>query len=234
MIVFIIVFGFSFQTFAKQSSTLQNTKQDTKNELSHYRLNTLGGYTPPSWQLPQWAILGYYANQDSRSVLLKLWEANGHVTHLFVISVQKRLSKNNIITRIFTPLFRSVDAAVNGVYRAKDPQGPIYGGDAYLIFRWGPLHWGNVLVNTLGIGEGISYNTKAPTGETFLPDTPHKLLNYLMFEITYGVPQYPNWQLVLRVHHRSGVFGLYGTKHSGSTAIGVGIRYLFDQWPSFP
>jgi hypothetical protein len=46
-----------------------------------------------------------------------------------------------------------------------------------------------------------------------------------MLEATFAVPSYPYVQLVGRIHHRSGAFGLFGdAQESGSNTVGLGFR----------
>jgi hypothetical protein len=49
-----------------------------------------------------------------------------------------------------------------------------------------------------------------------------------MLEAAFALPAYPQIQVVGRIHHRSGAFGLYRAGNTGSNAVGIGIRYLFD------
>jgi hypothetical protein len=46
-----------------------------------------------------------------------------------------------------------------------------------------------------------------------------------MFELAMGLAQYPRWDLVLRIHHRSSIFGLYGA--GGSNYVCGGIKFSF-------
>ena len=48
-----------------------------------------------------------------------------------------------------------------------------------------------------------------------------------MVEATFALPRHPQWQLAYRIHHRSGIFGVYDTD-SGSNTVGLGLRYFFD------
>jgi hypothetical protein len=48
-----------------------------------------------------------------------------------------------------------------------------------------------------------------------------------MLEATFALPKYPQWQLAYRIHHRSGIYGVFDTD-SGSNTIGLGLRYFFD------
>ena len=50
----------------------------------------------------------------------------------------------------------------------------------------------------------------------------------MVVELTIASPRYPRLQLVMRIHHRSGAFGLYHAGNTGSNDLALGIRYLFD------
>ncbi|NNK49546.1 MAG: hypothetical protein HKP01_11805 [Gemmatimonadetes bacterium] len=44
--------------------------------------------------------------------------------------------------------------------------------------------------------------------------------------MTLALPSLPYLQLVGRIHHRSGAFGLFGdAQESGSNTVGLGIRW---------
>jgi hypothetical protein len=45
-------------------------------------------------------------------------------------------------------------------------------------------------------------------------------------EIEAGPPA-GRWSGFLRIHHRSGAFGLYGDVRGGSNFVGLGARYRF-------
>jgi hypothetical protein len=46
-------------------------------------------------------------------------------------------------------------------------------------------------------------------------------------EITFADPDNKNVELVLRLHHRSGIFGLIDGVSTGSTFVTTGIRVRF-------
>jgi hypothetical protein len=48
-----------------------------------------------------------------------------------------------------------------------------------------------------------------------------------MLELILGLPQYPKWDLVLRIQHRSSVFGSVGSSGFGSNFVCGGIKYSF-------
>ena len=79
---------------------------------------------------------------------------------------------------------------------------------------------------SIAFGDGISYAWKTPT----LPEEhpPTKLLNYMMVEVDAG-PAGIDWQprFLIRIHHRSGIFGTYCDDTCGSNFIVFGIKTAF-------
>lgn len=96
-----------------------------------------------------------------------------------------------------------------------------------LIARWLTFPWNDYLKTTLAVGNGVSYATDIPEIEAENHAKTARLLDYLMFELTFGLPQYPQWDLITRVHHRSGAYGLFDGVHGASNALALGLRYHF-------
>ncbi len=97
-------------------------------------------------------------------------------------------------------------------------------GTVALMFRTGQIPlFGGLSVN-LAFGEGLSYASERPRLEGNERLEPTRLLNYLAFEAEFSHSSLPGVYFVPRVHHRSGVFGLFADKGSGSNFIGAGIR----------
>jgi hypothetical protein len=96
-----------------------------------------------------------------------------------------------------------------------------------IIARWHEFPWNDYVNTSVAVGEGISYYTEVSNVEKKDEENAQNALNYLMFELALGLPQYPKWDLVLRIHHRSSVFGLVGPSGSGSNFICGGIKYRF-------
>ena len=96
-----------------------------------------------------------------------------------------------------------------------------------IIARWHEFPWNDHVNTSVAVGEGISYYTEVSNVELKDDDDAQNALNYLMFELALGLPQYPKWNLVLRIHHRSSVFGLVGPSGSGSNFVCGGIKYSF-------
>ena len=53
------------------------------------------------------------------------------------------------------------------------------------------------------------------------------LLHYFSPEITFANPDNKDFEIVTRLHHRSGVFGLFDGVDGGSTFLSVGFRRHF-------
>jgi len=92
--------------------------------------------------------------------------------------------------------------------------------------RWVVFPWNRYLETSVAIGEGLSWATEIPALEKADPtnSSNSQLLNYILLEVTFAIPESP-WSLVTRIHHRSGVWGLFG--HTGSNVLEAGIRYRF-------
>jgi hypothetical protein len=93
------------------------------------------------------------------------------------------------------------------------------------IARWHRFPWDHFLDTSLAVGDGLSYNTETSDIEKEDSDDAGKWLNYLMFELTLGLPQYPRWDLVYRIHHRSSIRERIGA--GASNFIAFGIKYSF-------
>ena len=85
-------------------------------------------------------------------------------------------------------------------------------------------------LDSVSFGNGVSLATDEPEYEkqTTLNGQTSNLLYYLMLDAAFDLPYTEKWQLVLRVHHRSGVFGLINDVDGGSNYIGLGLRCPLD------
>ena len=91
--------------------------------------------------------------------------------------------------------------------------------------RWHKFPWNKYVTTSFAFGYGLSYNTDISEVERRDDEDATRLLNYLLFELALGLPKYPRWDLVFRVHHRSEAYGLVG--HAGSNYVGAGIKFSF-------
>lgn len=100
--------------------------------------------------------------------------------------------------------------------------------NALLVARWLAFPWNDTVRTSIAAGEGVSYATTIPEIESERsPGKTSRLLNYLMFELELAPPQQENWSVVARLHHRSGVYGLYNGVSKGSNILAAGVKYRF-------
>ena len=94
-----------------------------------------------------------------------------------------------------------------------------------IIGRWHAFPWDKYVDTSIAVGDGLSHYTEVSKVEKEDDEDAQKTLNYLMFELALGLPQYPRWDLVVRIHHRSSLFGLYGA--GGSNYVCGGLKFSF-------
>ena len=59
------------------------------------------------------------------------------------------------------------------------------------------------------------------------PNGSARLLGYLGPELTFALPSRPDWELVYRLQHRSGLYGVIAESIEGANANVIGIRHRF-------
>lgn len=102
---------------------------------------------------------------------------------------------------------------------------------------WGGVsfrHQGPTLFDTIRISPGFVFGLSAisnPIGQEGMHQVDHQgsaeLLFYLGFDLAFALAQFPNTELVLRIHHRSGAYGTLGGMKEGNNANVIGIRHRF-------
>jgi hypothetical protein len=93
-------------------------------------------------------------------------------------------------------------------------------------YRWHRLPWSSRLDSSVAFGLGVSYATELPSVEVALKGASDRLMAYWHLELTLGPPQ-SDWQAMLRLHHRSAAYGLFGDT-GGANALTLGVRYAFE------
>lgn len=100
----------------------------------------------------------------------------------------------------------------------------------YLMVRFNDLFWDDYIDSSFAIGNGISYASEVPAMELLEQgaDGSHDVLNYVLAELTFSIPNQNNWHFTLRYHHRSGMFELYGEGvREASTGFAAGLKFNF-------
>jgi len=177
----------------------------------------------PSWWSQGWAVTVYsgpITSQDTSKIFLN-GKAKFEGSAILALAVAKK--------------FGSVwDNALDFELETQAVQH--FGGQNHfefnpiaLVLRWKCFPWNRTLPTTFALGDGISIATKTPKIEINPKKKASgaKVLNYVMGEVTFSLPEHPNWALVARYHHRSGAFGLFNGVHDASTVFAAGLKYWF-------
>lgn len=97
------------------------------------------------------------------------------------------------------------------------------------IYRWQQFPWNHLLQTSVAVGDGLSYASDTPQIESSSHTNTgsRRLLNYILVEVEFAPPQVNDWSLVMRIHHRSGVYGTFGDVRGGSNLICAGVKLAF-------
>jgi len=147
--------------------------------------------------------------------------------HIQSVEITYTVPEKNIFSRIFKPITNIFQITAN-ITERNDQGRHILEFNPYFGGRWADFPWNCYINTTFAIGEGISYTTSIPSLEAKSSTETKRLLNYLMLEATFALPDEPRLQVLVRIHHRSGAYGLYHAGNTGSNDLGMGIRYWFD------
>jgi hypothetical protein len=98
---------------------------------------------------------------------------------------------------------------------------------AALFLRYDRFPWNDRLHTSIALGEGLSLASKVPMREVQIRGNSQRLLNYLALELELTLPDHPRYSLTYRIHHRSGVFGLFGDVRGASDYYLLGLRCRF-------
>jgi hypothetical protein len=91
--------------------------------------------------------------------------------------------------------------------------------------RWHQFPWDEYVNTSFAFGTGVSYYTEESQIELEEDGKAQKFLGALLLELTFSLPEYPRWNLMIRIHHRSSAGDLIGT---GSTNyLCGGLKFTF-------
>ena len=97
-----------------------------------------------------------------------------------------------------------------------------------LFLRYDDFPWNDHIYTTLAASTGVNLASRiSPLERGKGGENTSKLLHYLAPEVTFADPRDKDLELVIRLHHRSGVFGLFDGASSGSNIATIGIRRHF-------
>ena len=99
-----------------------------------------------------------------------------------------------------------------------------------LYFRWTYFPWNDYLKTTIGVNTGLNYATKIEVKERQRSAPGHRgsnVLHNFSPEMTFALPEIPNYEMVFRYHHRSGIYGAINGVYGGIQFATMGLRYRF-------
>jgi hypothetical protein len=91
------------------------------------------------------------------------------------------------------------------------------------VLRWLQVPWGAKYGGGFSWGNGLSWSNGVPEVEwNFLPRT-NQLLWHIIIEFEKGLSEHVS--TMFRIHHRSGIFGIFGNVTGGSDFLCLGLKY---------
>jgi len=165
-----------------------------------------------------------YHGKTAKTIFMKLlrFEKPNH-TGTTITSIEANLKKENIWND-----YARFEWAYNLTRRhQKGRKKDFFEVNTFLLLRFVKFPWNKYLFTTVAFGEGLSYANSVPFVET--NDSTNKgksnLLNFLSYEISIALPKCRRFSAVYRLHHRSGIFGLFNNVSGGSNVTAFGLRY---------
>ena len=92
-----------------------------------------------------------------------------------------------------------------------------------VLFRWRAFPWSRYVATSIAYGLGFSHAFDRPPIEEEQDRRAVRTLISMPTELTIGPPE-AAWELMLRIHHRSGAFGAFKDA-GGSNFISLGLRF---------
>ncbi len=177
------------------------------------------GYADEAEAKRDWFINSYTALITTADLqkTLSLY-TDTHDAYLTALTVGKRIGSYK----------KYIDAEVEGQIVKYYVKQDHWEFNAAFVLRWQPFLWDKALDTSFAIGNGLSYASEIPELEEKHHDKATQLLHFLMIELTFALPDYPEWNLITRIHHRSGIWGIFDDVSGGTNAIGMGIKYFWE------
>jgi hypothetical protein len=133
------------------------------------------------------------------------------------------------VTRRIARLWGHVDVEPEvgiGQRYGKQDETEVWGA---FFFRYRGFPWDDVVTTSFAVSTGFNYATdvseveqdRARDGEG------SQIMHFFAPEITFALPRHPQYELLFRFHHRSGVFGLVSDAWGGAQYGSVGLRWRF-------
>ena len=169
----------------------------------------------PKWSV---AVFGGEGTDDSFSDIVEnLFAVDGNTERLLAIALRRRVG--GFGDHLWFEL--------EGMY------GHHYGSQRYgefgiaLYARVHDFPWDDYIVTTMAAGVGPSITTRQSELEFDKTGIRQKTLNQLNLELTLALPEYPDYALLGRLQHRSGIFGTINGVDDASNFVSLGLVVSF-------
>ena len=87
---------------------------------------------------------------------------------------------------------------------------------------------GKFAVSTIRDGKVVAEKPQETFGTDQKPEeNQSRVLNFFSPELTLALPDYPQYEVIARYMHRSGIFGTYNGVWEGANSFVLGFRYRF-------
>jgi len=165
-----------------------------------------------------WSLTGYVAwlSREQLGDML-IGAAALEEDKLYALALNKRLYRWN----------SGWDFEVEGqVAKQAGPSQRHWELNALGAFRWNRFFWDRYLNTSFAVGLGLSFATEEGQFEIDSQGDTSKTLAYILVDLDFSLPKYPNWAADIRIHHRSSAYGTFNDNIEGaSNALGVGVKY---------
>lgn len=175
-------------------------------------------------------FVGQGTDTDFTTIMIEPWKVNLVDLGVAAAAISTRLGTVNELTGSdigFIGEHFSIDLETGAAYRFGDEtMGEFWGA---IFLRYDGFPWNDTIYTTIAANTGVSYITETSEFERDRSDgQTSQLLHYLAPEITFADPENKDVEFLIKLHHRSGVFGLFDDVTGGSTFVSAGIRLRFD------
>lgn len=176
---------------------------------------------------PSWYGLTYVGQYSPKKYDEVPFSGNWHLKqqYLGTVGVGREMTRISRIGSLKTDLGVELEALASHHWGRYDEYQEFAGS---FNLRWHKFPWNTHLPTTLGHGIGLSYATVIPEQEVlYRRGQSARLLAFMMWDVTFSLPDHPAWAVFFRIHHRSGAFGTFRGVHGAANYPCIGIKYSF-------
>lgn len=169
---------------------------------------------------------GVAAVTDFTTIITQPWRVDWVKVRFIGASYSRRIGTLRDVFGSWGESFAIEAEAGAGLRFGSESLGEFWGA-AYLRFDAFP--WNDIVYTTIAGSLGLNQLTRSSPYERRRNSGGNNsnLLHYFAPEITIADPDNKDLEAVFRLHHRSGVFGLFNGVSTGSNILTIGVRKRF-------